>query len=419
MQTRMAWLTGMAAGGILGVAVLAQGPGQGQPTPIAPVQAPKPQRDPGRLPPLQRQMFFGARRGADWLQRCNRPDGRFGYVSTPALRVRTENDHYLRQVGAALTLARSARYFGDERAAALATQAVLTLLVATAPDDAKNPQYRHTSVPSTAVNRLAAAGLLVRAVHELPTPANDLLDQADQLCNYLRRQQRADGSLTSGDVAGGSPSSDDSEISDFLAAEALHGLIFSHQRRPAPWKIDVLRKAIAYYHPRWRARKTLAVVPGLTAAWTEAYLLTREQTFADAIFEMNDWLCTLQYQRPDPQRPLWLGGFMGWADGKSVPQPPESGSACYAESLAAACRVTRHLGDALRHGRYREALERCLQFLTTLQFTEANTQHFAEWYRAEVVGGFYVSQQDGNLRLDSTCHAVCALLDYLTHVAEP
>jgi hypothetical protein len=257
----------------------------------------------------------------------------------------------------------------------------------------------------------------VRAIHELPAPAADLLGQADQMCNYIRRQQLPDGSLTTADNPAGARG-DDSELGEVFAAEALHGLIFSQQRRPAPWKLDVLRKALAYYHPRWRSRKTVALVPRLTAAWAEAFVLTREQPFADAVFEMNDWLCTLQYQRPDPQRPLWLGGFMGWADGKVLPQTPEVGSACCAESLASACRVTRQAGDALRHTTYREALERCLQFLTTLQFTEANTQHFADWYRAEVVGAFYVSHQDGNLRLDSTCHAVCALLDYLTHVAE-
>jgi hypothetical protein len=109
---------------------------------------------------------------------------------------------------------------------------------------------------------------------------------------------------------------------------------------------------------------------------------------------------------------------MAWADGRAVAQAPDIGSAYSSESLADACRVTRHAGDALRHGRYREALERSLQFLTGLQYTEANTQHFADWYRAEVAGAFYVSSQDGNLRLDSTCHAVCAMLDYLTHVAE-
>jgi alkanesulfonate monooxygenase SsuD/methylene tetrahydromethanopterin reductase-like flavin-dependent oxidoreductase (luciferase family) len=37
--------------------------------------------------------------------------------------------------------------------------------------------------------------------------------------------------------------------------------------------------------------------------------------------------------------------------------------------------------DVKRYQRYREALELCLQFLTSLQYTDVNTVHFADWYR--------------------------------------
>jgi hypothetical protein len=92
-------------------------------------------------------------------------------------------------------------------------------------------------------------------------------------------------------------------------------------------------------------------------------------------------------------------------------------SAGYAEGLAEACRVARTAGDLQRFRRYGEALERCLQFVATLQYTDANTQHFAAWYRPRLVGGFHTSDQDGNLRIDYTQHAVCAMVQYLTYVA--
>jgi hypothetical protein len=371
----------------------------------------RPARDLSRLSVLQRQMFLGARRGADWLQRGNRPDGRFDYIATPSLRLRAENDPYLRQAGAALALARAARFFEDERAGALATQSVLTLLLATAPEE-KDARIRRTTVPSTAVNRLASAGLLVLAVHELPGPAADLLGQADQLCHYILRAQRTDGALVADDVP--ATQADDMES----AALALRGLVQSQHRRPAPWKLDVARKARAYYHPRWQARKGTAGVADLTAAYAEAFLLTRDRAFADAVFEMSDWLCSLQYQQPDPQRPLAVGGFMGWADGKAVRLAPDVGAARHAEALTEACRLTKQTGDAVRHARYRDALERALQFVTTLQYTEANTPHFEQWYRQGLVGAFHNSHQDGNLRLDYTTGAVCALLHFLQHAAD-
>ena len=81
--------------------------------------------------------------------------------------------------------------------------------------------------------------------------------------------------------------------------------------------------------------------------------------------------------------------------------------------------VARAAGDAQRLQRYRTALENCLVFVTTLQYAESNTQHFADWYRHNVlVGGFHESHQDGNLRIDYTQHAVSALVQYLTYVAE-
>jgi vacuolar-type H+-ATPase subunit E/Vma4 len=58
-------------------------------------------------------------------------------------------------------------------------------------------------------------------------------------------------------------------------------------------------------------------------------------------------------------------------------------------------------------------LHRCLQFLVRLQYTDANTQHFEEWYRPRLIGGFHASTQDGNLRVDYTQHALSALATYL------
>src|SRR5262249_30088338 len=104
--------------------------------------------------------------------------------------------------------------------------------------------------------------------------------------------------------------------------------------------------------------------------------------------------------------------------GKPSATAPQISSAAYAESLAAACRAARQAGDVKREQRYREALESCLQFIATLQYTDANTQHFADWYRSVLVGAFYGSHQDGNLRIDYTQHAVCALVQYLAYTTE-
>src|SRR5262249_39124028 len=102
-----------------------------------------------------------------------------------------------------------------------------------------------------------------------------------------------------------------------------------------------------------------------------------------------------------------------WADGKPSQVAPQIGSAACAWSLGEACRAVRGKGELNRYQRYREAQERCLQFVTTLQFTEGNTLHFADWYRETLVGRFFAHHQDGTLRLDYTEQAVMALVRYL------
>src|SRR5262249_3173262 len=138
----------------------------------------------------------------------------------------------------------------------------------------------------------------------------------------------------------------------------------------------------------------------------------------DCVTEMTDWLCTLQYEQIDPRQVHWHGGFMGWADGRPALVAPGISSASCAEGLAEACRVARAVGDVQRHPRYRQTLGGCLKFLTALQSTEVNAPHFAEWYRPEILGGFYASPQDGSLRIDYAQHAVCALVQYLSCVAD-
>jgi hypothetical protein len=387
------------------------------PKPTTP-EAPRPAPDLSRLSPLQRQFYLSAQRGADWLYRANRPDGRFMAGYLPALQLVDEGDHYLRQVAATAALARAARFTGNERHLARARQAILTLLLDTAPDP-KEPRIRSTTLPSAVVNRLAAAGLLLRAIHELPSPGNDLLDQGEQLAAFIFRQQQPDGSLSCDDRAAGTdPTPETADGATHYPGQALAGLMASQRHRPAPWKTEVVRKALAHYGPLWKAHPNLAPVPWYTAAYTEAFLLTKDKVFADAVLDMNDWLCGLQYTRLDPRHPQWVGGFMGFEAGKSVTSGPQVHSAVYAESLVEACRVARQLGDVPHHERYRTAARACLQFLTTLQFTEANTTHFADWYKPVVVGGFHATPQDGNLRLDYTQEAVSALVLYLASVPE-
>jgi hypothetical protein len=219
-------------------------------------------------------------------------------------------------------------------------------------------------------------------------------------------------------AVGGGPGPAADHVAEY-PGQAIHALVRSYERKPAAWKFDAVRKAMPYYMKWWRDHKNEQFCCWHSAAYAEAFLATKDRALADAVFEMNDWLCGLQYDRLDPSHPQWLGGFQDAENGKPVGGSPDVGAALCCVSLAEACRVTRQLGDLQHHERYSAALERGLQFLMTLQYAEANTQHFAEWYRNDrLVGGFHFSHADGNLRIDHTQHAVSALVQYLRWVVQ-
>lgn len=371
-------------------------------------------RDLSKLDEFSKEMLISCQRGADWLWRNNGVKGRFLYGYLPALNAVLDGDSYLRQVGAAFALARAARFLGEDRYAARATQAILTLLDDTVVDSGETA-CRHTSLPSAAVNRLGAAGFLVLAINELPAPQADLLDKSEQLCNWIRSQARVDGSFRCNDNYDKSDAKEANDDGDSVAEYpglALYAILRSQKHRPVKWKTDLARKAIVYYRAWWKDHRSTAFVPWQTAAYAEAFVQTKESAFAEFVYEMNDWLCGLQYEF-DPRRLLWAGGFMTWAEGRAVDAPPTIDSAVFAESLAEARRVARAGTDPTRHQRYTEVLRRGLQFLVRLQYTDANIQHFEAWYRPRLAGGFHASTQDGNLRIDYAQHAVSALTTYL------
>lgn len=374
-----------------------------------------------RFPPLAQEFYRSGCGGAEWLCRINQPSGKFIPGWIPDLNQPIDGDHFLRQAGATFALARSARVLQDERYAVRARQAMLTLLAETGPDPS-DVNSRCTTLPSAVVNRLGSAGLLLATICELPDPAKDLLDQGEQLARFIGRRQQADGSLRLTDTA---EEIVDPDAINQYPGMALYGLIRSDSLRPAPWKAEVLRRAMAYYRNWWKEHKQPTFAAWQTAAFAEAYLQSkdrnRDAAYADFVFEMCDWLCARQIRQLDVRHPQWQGGFPDVVQGKSIAgTAPKATSAAYALALVEAGRVTRQKPDAERYARYREAAEAALQFTMTLQFTEANTQHFATNYRQNIlIGGFHASPEDGTLRLDYTQYAVGALVKYWECVALP
>lgn len=372
-----------------------------------------------KLSPLSQQIHIVAKRGSEWLYRAHQPNGRFLTGWRPTLAQAIDDDSFLRHAGAALALARAARHFQDERYAARARQAVLTLLTETGADP-RDPHARCTTLPSSVVNRLGAAGLLLAAIHELPAPADDLLVQGEQIARFIFNQQQSDGSLNCTDDP---KAAADADGANLYPGWALYALMRSQTARPQPWKTEFFRRSLGYYRVWWKEHPSPAFAASMAPACAEAYLTSKDRTkdaaAADFCRELCDWLCELQYQTLDARDPAWLGGFQSVERGKPVRGMPRASDAAYIAAIVEGCRVARQVPDLERYPRYKDAVQRGAQFLTTLQYTESNTQQFAAEYRAKfLVGGFHGSPVDGDLRLDDTRLAVAALVQYLMTVPE-
>ena len=137
------------------------------------------------------------------------------------------------------------------------------------------------------------------------------------------------------------------------------------------------------------------------------------------IFEMNDWLCGLQIAATDSRTPQWAGGFRSIVDGKLADDPPGPEVGRYVQSLALAYQVNRHVPDLGRNERYKSSLLEATRFVCSLQYHEANTRHFENAFRAQMlIGGFHLSPTDGNLRIDASASAITGLLSFLSSGAE-
>jgi hypothetical protein len=347
--------------------------------------------------------------GAQWLAHMNEDNGRFTHGILPALNRTLDGDDYLHQLEATIALARAARYLNNKNYAAAATQAVLRFLDDTVTDSTGGKL--RSGGPAVDTDHLAAAGLLVSAINELPMPQDDILDKADQLCRFIATRQQVNGALQCTNSSSTDTEAVVNGCSSSGPGQALCGLMASQRRRPAQWKLDIVHKALGYYQDWWRSHRNAELAASQTPAYAEAYLATKSKDYADAVFEMNDWLCALQYSQLDPRHQQWWGGFKCSTDDADAPTVH---GCLYAQSLAAACRVARQLGDAQRFDKqYRPALELWRTYLVRLQYVEANTQHFDPTYRRRsLLGGFHASTEDGTLRIDFTAQAVCALLEY-------
>jgi hypothetical protein len=367
------------------------------------------EKDLTSLPPLTRQMVLTSRRGADWLSRMNGVKGLFSPGIEPAIREEAADEGMLRQIGSAWALNRAAQAFGDAKYEARSLQNLLCALEETAVDST-DPKARHTSVPQVLMPRVFGTALLTLALVDQPSPPSDMVDRSEELVNYLRREALADLRTR----PAGTPATNAPAGQRYLVAFAL---MKSNTVRPAAWKMELAGALITATSGPVEAQAQ--PWQGLALAeWSRARGDTKRETAAK-LYAVCEELVRWQQTKMDPTHPRHLGGFQppvasGNQSAGSLPAPPTTTStSAILVTLAEAALLSRELGDATRNQTLMEAIDRGTQFIAQHQYTEASTQHFAEWYRPMLEGGFRDSERGGTLTLATQNMALLAILESL------
>jgi hypothetical protein len=384
--------------------------------PMVPTETPLSKFEPlSAFPPVAQYAVGGVLRGSQWMAKQHQPHGRFMSGYNPALRQAMPGEHDLKQAHAALAMAQAAKFSGDRTQAVIASQTILALLAGTKVD-ANDPTCRVPVQVSFVCNRVGFAAILAMAVYELPNADNKLIDEAERLCEFLRRQCRTDGSVHYTDGPADAPAQIDASGANEFPGLALQALAMSNRVHPAEWKKEAVKKGVAYYAAIFRTKPNPMLAATLTPAACELYLQTKLPEAAAAAFELNDWLSTLQIGATDRRTPQWAGGFRSVVNGQATDAPPGAAeTGFYVQSLACAYQLTRLTADLPRERKYRGAVTDAAQFLCSLQFAEANTRHFEDNFRASMlIGGFHLSPNDGNLPIESTACAVTGLMRFLS-----
>lgn len=341
-----------------------------------------------------------AKDAGSWLTRMSKPDGRFvsGFDATLQ---RELSGSDLGQAFGCLAVARMAKFTGDPKTAATASQAVLALFTLTKPD-AADPSIRVPTVPAERGNMVGFAAVLATAVYELPNPDAKLVAEADKLCRFLYTRLRDDGSVQ---CAEGTDKADPENRYPGLCFQAL---MASDRVKAEQWKRDALERGVKCYREAFKAQKSCDMCGAMLPAVCDYALRVKSDAATTFALEMADWLCDQQYTQSDARNLRWVGGFRPASSG----EPTAQSSACV-QGLAAAITLTTQIPDATRYGRYKKVVVAGLTFTRSLQFNETNTVQFDRPYRAPLLGASHGSPSDGIVRVEHTGQMLLAQLRYL------
>jgi len=338
-----------------------------------------------------------------WMLNQVQPDGRTVYKYWPSRGTEAEGDNTIRQAMATICLGRIAAGTADLDARDRADRN-LDHLIAT--------YYREDGEYGLAMEdekvKLGGVALMALAILESPNRARHAA-ALQRLVATINHLHNADGSFRTFYAP-----ADRNDCQNFYPGETL--LFWAHALKAGIPGVTAgaYIRAFRYYRGWFRADPNPAFIPWHTQAHFVMRGLVEEPELDGFIFEMNDWLLSMQQWDSAPYADL-LGRFYD-PERQHLGPPHASATGVYLEGLIDAFELARLYGDKSRAAAYRRAILRGARSLARLQF-KTDDDMFYIGQRQRVEGGIRTETYNNEIRVDNVQHGLMGLQRVLERFA--
>ena len=194
---------------------------------------------------------------------------------------------------------------------------------------------------------------------------------------------------------------------NFYPGEALVYIANLYANNPNSELLNRIQTSIDYYHDWHLENRNPAFIPWHTMAYEKIWQITKDPELANWIFEMNDWLLTIQ---PDTSPYPDTAGRFYDPNRPEFGVPHASSTGVYLEGLIQAYKIAKALGDEKRLTSYRSSILRGIRRLMQLEFRDSIDMYYIS-KPERIIGGLRTTVYDNEIRVDNIQHGLMALLE--------
>lgn len=343
------------------------------------------------------------RLAGQWLINNQNADGSLRYLYYPTTTSYSSSNNMIRQYMATVALAELYQYTGSE---AYKSAFDYNMRFNFANYYEENGSLGYIAYENEA--KLGAAAIALMAILESKHSAYQTPQQRlTEMILFLHNE--TDGSFTTFYF----PKERRGDNEYFYPGEAMLALMKLYLQTENTAYLETVKKSFDYYSMYFEDKMNPAFIPWHTMADYYLYLETGNETYANYILEINDWL--LKIQNKNCSEPRHLGRFYD-PEHEEYGPPHASSDGVYVEGLSYAYRVAALKNDTVRMDAYKEAMLLGARSLLEMQFTPQEAAPLPD--TAAVLGGFRTSTTRDEIRIDNTQHAIMALLGILETLSE-